>query len=96
LRAITESSDLSVAMAVSVEDSLSPVDYPQTPRLAPGDYGDVLRRLKIVISKDSNVACVIEAVACCGALAKGLRDNFASQARGLTPVLLDRCNILAH
>ena len=63
---------------------------PQTPRLAPGDYGDVLRRLKIVISKDSNVACVIEAVACCGALAKGLRQNFSTHARSLAPVLLDK------
>ncbi len=72
---------------------VNPAVRVQTPRLAPGDYGDVLRRLKIVISKDSNLACVIEAVACCGALAKGLRDNFAIQARGLTPVLLDRCNM---
>ncbi len=30
------------------------------PRLAPGDFGDVLRRLRLVISKDSNVVCVAE------------------------------------
>ena len=30
------------------------------PHLAPGDFGDVLRRLRLVISKDSNVVCVAE------------------------------------
>lgn len=30
------------------------------PHLAPGDFGDVLRRLRIVIGKDSNVVCVAE------------------------------------
>jgi hypothetical protein len=32
----------------------------ETPRLEPSDFGDILRRLKIVISKDSNVVCVAE------------------------------------
>lgn len=40
------------------------------PHLAPGEYGDVLRRLKVVITKDSNVVCVAEAICCVGALAK--------------------------
>ncbi len=40
------------------------------PHLAPADFGDVLRRLKLVITKDSNVVCVAEAIACAGALAK--------------------------
>ena len=40
------------------------------PHLAPGDFGDVLRRLKVVITKDSNVVCVAEAISCVGALAK--------------------------
>ena len=40
------------------------------PHLAPGDFGDILRRLRVVITKDSNVVCVAEAVACVGALAK--------------------------
>ena len=30
------------------------------PHLAPGDFGDVLRRLRTVIAKDSNVVCVAE------------------------------------
>lgn len=32
----------------------------EAPRLEPSDFGDVLRRLKIVITKDSNVVCVAE------------------------------------
>ena len=44
-----------------------------TPRLVSGDYGDVLRELRKVIVKDSNVVCVGEAILCLGALAKGLR-----------------------
>ena len=31
------------------------------PRLAPGDYGDVARALKKVVTKDANIACVGEA-----------------------------------
>lgn len=44
--------------------------YTAAPHLAPGEYGDVLRRLKVVITKDSNVVCVAEAICCVGALAK--------------------------
>lgn len=59
------------------QQSLSQI-WPYTtaaaPHLANGDYGEVLRRLKIVITKDSNVVCVAEAIACVGALAK-VRDH---------------------
>ena len=61
--------------------------------MAAGDYSTVLRRLKIVISKDSNVACVIEAVACCGALAKGVRQPFAGSARNLLPTLMEKFQV---
>lgn len=47
------------------------------PRLAPGDFGEVLRELKKVILKDSNVVCVGEAILCIGSFAKSLRSNFA-------------------
>ncbi len=50
----------------------------------------MLRELKKVIVKDSNVVCVAEAVACLGRLAKGLRKDFASSARAFFPVLLDK------
>ena len=37
------------------------------PRLAQGDFGDLLRELKKVCLKDSNVVCVAETIACIGA-----------------------------
>ena len=36
-----------------------------------------------MITKDSNLACVAEAINCCTALAKGLRKEYASTARNL-------------
>jgi hypothetical protein len=50
------------------------------------DYGDVQRELRKVITKDSNVMCVAEAVACVGALAQGLRSAFAATSKGFTEV----------
>ncbi|KAK9814323.1 hypothetical protein WJX72_004049 [[Myrmecia] bisecta] len=62
----------------------------KAPKLASGDYGDVMRELRKIIVKDSNVVCVAEAINCCGALAKGLRKEYANTARSLCPVLLDK------
>ena len=47
------------------------------PKVQPGDSGDVLRELKKIILKDSNAACVVEAILCIGALAKSLRGQFS-------------------
>ena len=60
------------------------------PKLASGEYGDVARALKKVVTKDSNVACVGEACAAAGALAEGLRREFRSEARLLLPGMLDK------
>ncbi|KAL0028272.1 hypothetical protein WJX79_006476 [Trebouxia sp. C0005] len=60
------------------------------PKLASGDYGDVNRELKKIISKDSHIGVVSEAVACTGMLAKGLRKEYSSSARVFVPVLLDK------
>lgn len=49
-----------------------------------GSYGDLYGELRKVLAKDSNVACVAEAMACCACLAKGLRKEYAAVARGLT------------
>lgn len=65
-------------------------DLHSVTQIAPGDFGDVLRELKKVIVKDSNVVCVAEAVACLGRLAKGLRRDFAPSARAFCSVLLDK------
>ena len=43
-----------------------------------------------IIVKDSNVVCVADAAGCLGALAQGLRKEFASTARSLFSVLLDK------
>ncbi|KAG2440105.1 hypothetical protein HXX76_004219 [Chlamydomonas incerta] len=61
-----------------------------TPRIAPGDFGDVMRELKKLISKDSNVVVVAESINCVGLLAKGLRKEFASWARNLASALLEK------
>ena len=37
-----------------------------SPRLAPGDFGDVLREMKKILAKDSNVVCVAETIGCIG------------------------------
>ncbi len=49
------------------------------------DFGDVHREVRKVITKDSNVACVAEAIACAGALAKGLRKAYRGTAASLCP-----------
>lgn len=66
------------------------------PHLAHGDYGDVLRRLKIVITKDSNVVCVAEAVACIGALGK-VTQNYRRSARlhKASNIVIAVCSIMA-
>ena len=43
-----------------------------------------------ILVKDSNVVCVADAAGCLGALAQGLRREFAPTARALFPVLLDK------
>ena len=53
------------------------------PRLAPGDYGDVLRELRKIIQKDSMVVIVGEAILCVGAMAKSLRSNFSVRSFAL-------------
>lgn len=35
-------------------------------RLAPGDFGDLMRELKKICIKDSNVVCIGEAIGCIG------------------------------
>ncbi|GIL58886.1 hypothetical protein Vafri_13702 [Volvox africanus] len=61
-----------------------------TPRIASGDYGDLMRELRKLISKDSNVVVVAESINCCGLLAKGLRKEYAPWARNLAAPLLEK------
>ena len=39
------------------------------------------RELRKVITKDANIQCVAEAVACCGAMAKSIRSGYAATAK---------------
>lgn len=60
------------------------------PRLATGDYAELLRELRKIVTKDSNVVCQAETIACYAALARGLRKDFSTPARQLASVLLDK------
>lgn len=61
-----------------------------TPRIAPGDFGEVARIIRKTLLKDSNVAVITEAVMAAANLAKGLRKDFRGDAKMLVPALLDK------
>ncbi|XP_037087768.1 LOW QUALITY PROTEIN: protein mini spindles-like [Pollicipes pollicipes] len=50
------------------------------PKLEPGDYGDVVKALKKIISKDTNVMVVALAGHCLAGVASGLKKHFAPYA----------------
>ena len=52
----------------------------EKPKLADGDFNDLMRVLRKVVAKDSNVVNVTLAANIIAALANGLRKAFASQA----------------
>ena len=52
----------------------------QSPKLAPGDYGDIIKALKKVITKDSNVVLVALAGKILAMIAKGLAKKFTPYA----------------
>ena len=54
-------------------DALLPLS--QNPKLASGDYNDLIRVLKKFIAKDANVMLVALAAQCLAGLAKGLRTG---------------------
>ncbi|KAI3709962.1 hypothetical protein L2E82_39732 [Cichorium intybus] len=60
-----------------------------TKRIAPGDFSEVCRTLKKLIT-DSNLAVAVEAVQALGNLASGLRTNLSASSRFLLPVLLEK------
>lgn len=49
----------------------------QNPKLESGDYGDVVRALKKVLTKDTNVVLVALSGKCMASLAKGLGKRFS-------------------
>ncbi|XP_073514992.1 cytoskeleton-associated protein 5 isoform X2 [Phyllobates terribilis] len=59
-------------------------------KLEAGDYGDLVRALKKVIGKDTNVMLVALAAKCLAGLAAGLRKKFGSYAGHVVPTILEK------
>jgi cytoskeleton-associated protein 5 len=57
-------------------DALFPLT--QNPKIASGDYNELIRVLKKFIAKDANVMLVTLAAQCLAGLAKGLRGSVRS------------------
>lgn len=62
----------------------------QTPKLQTGDYADLVRNLKKIIEKDSNVVVVALAGRCLGGLAVGLKKRFQPYATACISSLLEK------
>ena len=62
----------------------------KNPRLAPGDYADMVKALKKVISKDTNVMLVALAGHTLAGLASGLRKQFSPYAVACISAILDK------
>ncbi|XP_058079545.1 protein MOR1-like [Magnolia sinica] len=63
--------------------------FSSTKRIAPGDFSEVCRILKKLIT-DVNIAVSVEAIQAIGNLARGLRNHFSGSSRFLLPVLLEK------
>ncbi|XP_053741131.1 cytoskeleton-associated protein 5 isoform X3 [Synchiropus splendidus] len=62
----------------------------KNPKLENGEYGDLVRALKKVVGKDTNVMLVTLAAKCLAALASGLRKKFGSHAVQVVPTILEK------
>ncbi|GBP43034.1 Protein mini spindles [Eumeta japonica] len=60
------------------------------PKLEPGDYAELVRALKKVISKDTNVMLVAQAGRLLGVVAAGLRTKFQPYAVACIQAILDK------
>ncbi|TQD81851.1 hypothetical protein C1H46_032604 [Malus baccata] len=60
-----------------------------TKRIAPGDFTEICRTLKKLVT-DVNIAVAVEAIQAIGNLAKGLRTHFSGSSRFLLPGLLEK------
>ncbi|KAK4361087.1 hypothetical protein RND71_020039 [Anisodus tanguticus] len=58
-----------------------------TKKIAPGDFAEICRTLKKLIT-DVNIAVAVEAIQAIGNLSRGLRTHFSASSRFLLPVLL--------
>ncbi|KAK9876516.1 hypothetical protein WA026_013890 [Henosepilachna vigintioctopunctata] len=62
----------------------------KTPKLENGDYGDLVRALKKIVQKDSNVVCVALASKCFASLASGLKKRFQTYSGAVVSALLEK------
>ncbi|XP_066439476.1 cytoskeleton-associated protein 5-A isoform X2 [Eleutherodactylus coqui] len=62
----------------------------KNPKIEAGDYGDLVRALKKVVGKDTNVLLVALAAKCLAGLAAGLRKKFGSYAGLVVPTILEK------
>lgn len=62
----------------------------ESPRLEPGDYGQLVRSLITVISKDTNVMLVALAGKTLAGIAKGLRKKFQPYASACVSAILEK------
>ena len=69
-------------------DALLPLS--QTPKIQPGDFGELAATLKKFIAKDTNVMLVALAAQCLAGIAKGLRQGFRQHAASSLPVVLEK------
>lgn len=60
-----------------------------TKKIAPGDFTEVCRTLKKLVT-DVNMAVAVEAIQAIGNLARGLRTHFSGGSRFLLPILLEK------
>ncbi|XP_041970087.1 protein mini spindles isoform X2 [Aricia agestis] len=60
------------------------------PRLEPGDYADLVRALKKIISKDTNVMLVALGGKLLGMVASGLRNKFSPYATACVQAILEK------
>lgn len=60
-----------------------------TKKIAPGDFSEICRTLKKLIT-DVNIAVAVEAIQAVGNLARGLRTHFSGSSRFMLPILLEK------
>ncbi|XP_061466898.1 cytoskeleton-associated protein 5 isoform X2 [Rhineura floridana] len=62
----------------------------KNPKLEAGDYADLVKALKKVVGKDTNVMLVALAAKCLAGLAVGLRKKFGQYAGHVVPTILEK------
>lgn len=62
----------------------------ENPKLENGDYGDVVKALKKILTKDTNVVLVAMAGKCLASLAKGIGKKFSPYALACTSGILEK------